>query len=155
MGQSDQGVKSGLLSAMNKIYFVAGCLLLVVSLLSCSQSSEQPATTTTTTTTSTSISTTTTSTTTSTTVLTATVSGLVTLEGYEDFSGVSITLEGLVLSAVTSTQGAFTINDVPQGIYNIFATKDGFDPSSKYLAVLGNSTTSFYLIPTTPPPAPF
>jgi hypothetical protein len=43
-----------------------------------------------------------------------------------DASGVIITLEGTLLTTVTSKNGSWLIKNVPAGIYNIKFTKDGF-----------------------------
>ncbi len=44
-----------------------------------------------------------------------------------DASGVTVSIEGTAFSATTNTQGDWTINNVPAGIYNILITKPGFD----------------------------
>jgi len=83
-----------------------------------------------------------------------TISGVVTLEGYSDFSGVSVSLEGSSLSTTTEGDGRFTINAVPAGTYTVEVSKSDFE-SSNQSGVSVNNTVNFYLISTTPPPPPF
>lgn len=49
-----------------------------------------------------------------------------------DERGAKVAIKGTNISAVTDAQGRWTLKDVPQGVYDIVFTKDGFDTLEIY-----------------------
>jgi len=85
--------------------------------------------------------------------------GIASLEGQSSHNGVTVSIVGATLSTNTSTSGVYSISDVPAGTYSVIASKSGYESSSKEGVVVGVGQTTadinFYLISTSPPPAPF
>ena len=76
--------------------------------------------------------------------LTSTVSGLITLEGSDDCTGVSILLkakdDSQQYDGTTDNKGHYTINGVIPGQYDLYASKTGFGTSVLYNLVVESAT---------------
>ncbi|MCY1040499.1 carboxypeptidase regulatory-like domain-containing protein [Corallococcus sp. bb12-1] len=69
------------------------------------------------------------------------VSGVLTLEGSTDGSGVTVTLEGANQTATTDAQGRFALEGVPTGSYVLKASRTGYATVSQPVEVTeGNDT---------------
>ena len=60
----------------------------------------------------------------------------------DDASGVTVSVEGATLKAITDKDGKYSIPDVPPGTYLIAFSKDGFATDKLHLSFAGNGTES-------------
>ncbi|MBF0441614.1 MAG: carboxypeptidase regulatory-like domain-containing protein, partial [Oligoflexales bacterium] len=74
------------------------------------------------------------------------ISGKVTLtadSGISDYAGISVYIPGTSYSALSGTDGSYTISDVPPGTHNLFFEKDGFDRGQvESVSVEGSQNTA-------------
>ena len=69
------------------------------------------------------------------------VKGTVTNVSLEPIKGAEIKILGLGLSAITDENGNYFIRDVPEGTYDIVASKQGFNPLNKQFNIDNNLIT--------------
>jgi hypothetical protein len=72
--------------------------------------------------------------------------GAATLSTGAGVGGVVVTIAGTALSTVTTTGGAFSIDNVPAGTHQITWTRIGLQPGSRDISVLPNQTTQVNLV---------
>ena len=72
----------------------------------------------------------------------ATISGNVAIEGRSDLSGVLVTVQEESLSGITSDDGAYSIQNVPQGSYTLVAQKPGCLVKVHSDVVVGNESVA-------------
>lgn len=56
--------------------------------------------------------------------------------------GALVTVEGTNFSATTSSDGSYSINDIPEGTYDVTASADGYVAGTQQGTVSGNTTTT-------------
>jgi hypothetical protein len=60
-----------------------------------------------------------------------------------DASGVKVEVEGIGISVITKADGSFVLTDVPEGVYNVLLSKEGYCPTRvKNVTVEPNKTTN-------------
>ena len=64
----------------------------------------------------------------------------------EPLWGVTVTIEGTSLSAITGDDGSYSISDVEAGVYNVTASKSGYASQTRTVTVESDSIADFELI---------
>ncbi len=78
-------------------------------------------------------------------VETGTLAGTVTDAGTgSGIQGASVNVEGTNFSATTGSDGSYSIDDIPEGTYNVTASADGYVSETSQATVIGNETTTLH-----------